>query len=251
MQAIEMQQFLTGSGPDRAAILADLDGSLISGNAVLPFVPELFARIGDRLWIVSNNSTDTAETLSLRLAAMGLPIEPTRILLAGEETLRRVAVDRPGTRVALYASPALRRLARQLGLVEDRATPDLAVLARDLDFDFSDLIELTHRAARGLPVIATNPDPSHPDAAGFPVPETGALMAALRAGLPDLDVPALGKPAPYLAQLALDRAGVTAADAVFIGDTPETDGIAAQQVGIEFVLLRRPGCVRQSEEVFA
>lgn len=249
--AIGLRQFLAGDGPERAAVLSDLDGCLISGTSVLPFVSELFARCGERLWIVSNNSTDTAETLSTRLASMGLMIAPARILLAGEETLRRIAQDRPGARVALYAAPVLRRLAARLGLIEDLTAPELAILARDPGFSFSDLTRLMHHAARGLPVVATNPDPSHPDAEGFPVPETGALMAALRAALPGLAMPAMGKPEPDLARIALTRAGVAASEAVFLGDTPETDGIAAQRAGIDFVLLRRPGSVFQSEEVFA
>lgn len=249
--AIGLRQFLAGEGPDRAAVLADLDGCLVSGTTVLPLVPELFARSGDRLWIVSNNSTDTAETLSLRLGHMGLGIAPARIILAGEETLRRIAQDRPAARVALYASPALRGLAARLGLIEERTAPELAILARDLGFGFSDLAEVMHHAARGIPVIATNPDPSHPDVEGLPVPETGALVAALRAALPHLPVTALGKPEPDLARLALARAGVAAADAIFLGDTPETDGIAAQRAGIDFVLLRRPGTIPEREEVFA
>ena len=69
---IRLQQFLDGPWPDRAAILADLDGCLVSGDTVLPEVPDLFKRCGDRLWIVSNNSTDTAQTLSARLGGLGL-----------------------------------------------------------------------------------------------------------------------------------------------------------------------------------
>lgn len=249
VQAIGMRQFLAGDGADRAAVLADLDGCLISGAAVLPDVPELFARSGERLWVVSNNSTDTAETLARRIAAMGLGIAPARILLAGEETLRRVAQGHPRARVALYASPALRRLAARLGLIEDRATPELAILARDLAFSFADLTEVMYHAARGVPVVATNPDTSHPDVEGYPVPETGALLAALRAALPGLAIPVLGKPEPDLVRLALARAGVPADSAVFLGDTPETDGIAAKRAGIDFVLIRRPGAVVTAEEL--
>lgn len=249
VQAIGMWQFLAGDGVGRAAVLADLDGCLISGDTVLPSVPELFARCGDRLWIVSNNSTDTAETMARRLAGLGLGIAPARILLAGEETLRRVAQGQPGARVALYASPVLRRLAAGLGLVEDPVTPDLTILARDPAFSFTDLTQVMLHAARGVPVLATNPDPSHPDAEGFPVPETGALMAALRAALPGLAIPTLGKPAPDLVRLALARAGVAAAAAVFLGDTPETDGIAAGRAGIDFVLIRRPGAPVTTEEL--
>jgi pyridoxal phosphatase len=199
---------------------------------------------GDRLWIVSNNSTDTAETLSVRLGPLGFPISPAHIVLAGEETIRRVAQQRPGQRVAVYAAEPLCALARQLGLITDRAAPEAAILARDQAFSFACLTRLTAQVARGLPLMTTNPDASHPDGDGHPVPETGALWAAIAAAIPGLAIRSIGKPAPDLLQLALARAGVAPRDAVFIGDTPETDGIAARSAGVDFVLLRRPGLLQ-------
>ena len=107
IQPVRLQHFLDGPWPDRAAILADLDGCLISGNTVLPDVPELFERCGERLWVVSNNSSDTAETLSRRLAGLGLSLPAERIVLAGEMTLRAVQQARPAARLALYAEQPL------------------------------------------------------------------------------------------------------------------------------------------------
>jgi pyridoxal phosphatase len=234
---IRLSEFLNGPGPERAAVLADLDGCLISGGTVLPDVPALFDRCGDRLWIVSNKSTDTAETLSLRLGAMGLAMPPARILLAGETTLRRL---QPAARVALFAAAPLQRLACTLGLRPDHEAPDLVVLARDTGLHFDDLARIIALAHRGVPVRLANPDTFHPGADGTPQPETGAIWAAVAAALPHLAAPSLGKPAPDLLEEALARAGVAAHQAIFIGDTPETDGAAARAAGVEFVLLTRP-----------
>lgn len=239
--AVGLLDFLAGSGPQKAAVVADLDGCLISGGQLLPHALDLFARCADRLWIVSNNSSDTADTLSTRLALMGFPLHAAQIVLAGEETIRRVALDRPGQRISVYAAEPLCALARQLGLITDRTAPDAAILARDPGFCFASLTRLSAQVARGLPLIATNPDLNHPDPEGHPVPETGALLAALTATVPGLAIPTIGKPQPDLLRLALARAGVAPADAIFIGDTPETDGAAARAAGVEFVLLRRPG----------
>lgn len=239
--AVGLLDFLSGSGPKKAAVMADLDGCLIAGGRLLPHATELLARCADRLWIVSNNSSDTADTLSTRLGQMGFPVAASHIILAGEETVRRVAQDRPRQRIAVYAAEPLRNLARQLGLTPDHTTPDAAILARDPAFTFACLTQLTAQMARGLPLIVTNPDMSHPDAQGYPVPETGALLAALAAALPGQVIRTMGKPEPDLLFLALSRADVAPRDAVFIGDTPETDGIAARSAGVDFVLLHRPG----------
>lgn len=239
-QAIEMKDVLSTRLAGCAAILADLDGCLISGATVLAAVPELFDRYGNLLWIVSNNSTDTAASLSDRLARMGLSIAPQRIFLAGEQTLRRIARDRPGARIALYAAAPLQDLARELGLHPDRKTPDVAILARDPGFAFCDLRELAAHLHRGLPIWLTNADSSHPGPDGTPEPETGALFAALTAAVPGIAFRQLGKPDPFLLDLALHAAGVRADQAIFLGDTPATDGAAADASGTPFVLIARP-----------
>lgn len=238
---VGLDEFLSGDGPLHAAILADLDGCLISGGQLLPFAADLFARCGERVWIVSNNSTDTAQGLALRLSSLGLPVTAARCLLAGEETLRTLALEKPGARVALFASAHLHRLAVVLGLVPDMDRPDVVLLARDIGFGFDSLTRLIALAHRGLEVWLTNPDPSHPAPDGTPVPETGALWAAVVAAVPGARVRCLGKPAPDLPAMALTRAGVAPTDAIFIGDTPETDGASAQAAGVAFVLLHRPG----------
>ena len=118
------------------------------------------------------------------------------------------------------------------------------MLARDTGFGFDDLAQLIRLAHRGVPVRLTNPDPTHPAGDGTPVPETGALWAALASAVPGAVHECLGKPAPDMLRRALARAGVLPGAAVFIGDTPETDGAAAQAAGIDFVLLRRPGALQ-------
>jgi ribonucleotide monophosphatase NagD (HAD superfamily) len=125
LQAIGIKDVLSVRLTGCAAVLPDLDGCLISGEPVLGGVPKLFDRVGDVLWIVSNNSTDATISLSARLAGMGLTIAPGRIFLAGEQTLRRIAAEQPGARIALNAAAPMHDLARDLGLIADRKHPQL------------------------------------------------------------------------------------------------------------------------------
>lgn len=243
---VRLHDFVAGGGPEAAAVLSDLDGCLISGDTVLPGTHDLVARAGDRLWVVSNNSSDTAETLSNKLRQrLGLVIPAERILLAGEQSIRFLAETRPGTRVALFASAPIRSLAQSLGLWVTRGEggavlPDLVLLSRDHDFSLADLERVMRLVHLGVPVQISNCDLIHPAADGAPVPETGALLAALKVAFPDLEAPSLGKPDPHLVSLALERAGVEARDAIFIGDTDATDGGAARAAGVPFVQIARP-----------
>lgn len=238
--AITLAEFLRGTWTRRPAVLSDLDGCLVSGNTVLPQVPEVVSACGDRLWIVSNNSTDTAAGLSRRLAALGLTQPADRILLAGEETLRALAATHPGARVALAATPALQELAGDLGLILSDRDAEIVVLARDTGFGFADLARLAVLVEQGASVWLTNPDTSHPGPDGVPVPETGALFAALCAMVTPRAVTCIGKPAPDLIRKALARAAVLPSAAVYIGDNPLTDGGAAAAAGVEFVQVVTP-----------
>lgn len=241
---IDIPAFMQSDYIDCAAIFSDLDGCLISGETVLPSARELALLAGDRLWVVSNNSTDTAVSLAQKLNRLGLPVQSDRILLAGEATIRKIADDKPQARIALFGSQLLTDLAMELGLKpcrgEQEDLPQCAVLTRDPAFTMSDLERLMRLVDRDVPIILANPDPIHPAADGTPVPETGALFAALQAGFPELNYETSGKPSSYLILQGLKRAVVTTDDAVFIGDTPATDGQAALAAGVPFVLIRRP-----------
>jgi pyridoxal phosphatase len=65
--------------------------------------------------------------------------------------------------------------------------------------------------------------------------------------VPGIAAACLGKPAPDLLRLALARAGVAPGDAVYLGDTPETDGEAARAAGVPFVRIVRPSAAHAAE----
>ncbi|ADZ70604.1 HAD-IIA family hydrolase [Polymorphum gilvum] len=222
------------------AVLCDLDGCLVSDGRLLDGAAGFAAAAADRLWLVSNNSSDTADSLSARLAGMGLVIAPGRILLAGEQAVRVLAAERPGARLSLHAEEPIRLLADGLGLDLSPDRPDVVLLARDSRFAIAGLTSLLRAVRAGADLWVTNLDRTHPGADGEPVPETGALLAAVRACWPEVRYRAFGKPERALVDLALARAGVPADRSVFVGDNAETDGAAAAAAGIDFLHVAAP-----------
>nr|WP_296376967.1 HAD hydrolase-like protein [Yoonia sp.] len=85
----------------------------------------------------------------------------------------------------------------------------------------------------------SNIDCAHPSMDGLPVPETGALLAALNAVLGDVAFDTIGKPHTHMARLALDSARIAPHDAIFIGDNLATDGTIARNAGIPFAHIVR------------
>ncbi|TKT78286.1 HAD-IA family hydrolase [Aquamicrobium sp. LC103] len=225
---------------DRSAILCDLDGCLLSSGHVYDGARDFVRACGDRLWIVSNNSSDTSATLAARLVGLGLPILADRILLAGEQTLRFLAQDQSHKALAVYVDAPLRTLAKELGLTNGSATPEIVVMGRDRCFGLGTLEELAAHVVDGAELWAANLDLSHPAATGYPVPETGALLRAVEACAGPFAVRSIGKPAPDLIEIALARSGVERTRAVFIGDNLATDGEAARAAGVAFIRIVHP-----------
>ena len=220
--------------------LIDLDGTLASGSHLLPGARDLIAATDERFAIVSNDSEHTPDQLARRFRDWKLPIPPERIVLAGVAALEAAAETRPGSRLFLLGSPALRRMARNMGfeLVDKRA--DTVIVARDRQFTYAKLA-LAARAVRdGAEVLLACPDLSHPGADGYAVPEAGALAAALFAVTGPVPHRVVGKPQPALFEHACRRIGVAAEHCVVIGDNPRTDGAGAAGLGVPFWQVR-PG----------
>ena len=226
---------------DARLVLADLDGCLISEGRPFPDACGFVEACGDRLWIISNNSSHTAEALSAELSAIGLNVTADRILLAGEQTLRHLQGALPGRRVALYASDCLKAQARAIGLLAEDQQPDIVMLCRDPKFAIPQIADVTAHCLRGAKLWVSNTDTSHPGQRGTPVPETGALLAALDAVMGEVAFDCIGKPHTHMAHTVLCLTGTAPQDAVFVGDNTDTDGAIARAMGMRFVHVVREG----------
>lgn len=190
------------------------------------------------MYVISNNSTDTAETLSRRLAELGLSIAAEHILLAGTAAVEHIAHTRPRARLSVCGSETIIAFARSLGLQIDDEAPDTILLTRDTGFSYEKLTQLLRHVHDGAEVIVSNIDLTHPGADGVPVPETGSLLRWLKGCWPNLSYTVIGKPEINLYQLALELAAVDANDCLCIGDNKDTDGQGAKRMGMPFALVR-------------
>jgi HAD superfamily hydrolase (TIGR01450 family) len=218
-------------------VLCDLDGCLVSGETVLPGARAFVERAGGRLMVLSNNSTDTAASLSARLARGMLVVAPDRVVLAGVAAIELVASRAPGARVFVCGSGATVGHVVECGLQTDEKAPEFVILTRDAGFTYGRLQAVLGYLTRGARLVVANADATHPGVDGVPVPETGALLAAVRECLPGVSFEVVGKPQPALFRVALDRLGFSPGEAVLIGDNPATDGAGAKAAGVDFIQI--------------
>jgi len=219
------------------AVLFDLDGTLIRTDEVIDGARDILSAFGDRAMILSNNSSETEEALSERLARSGLEVASRRIVLAGVETVRITASRWPRARAMMLASDKMVALARTLCLTVTDDSPDVVLVARTTAFDYEMLTRAANAVRSGAAFIVANPDLRHPGAAGRLVPETGALAAAIAAASGHEPTYVFGKPQPELFHAALARLGLAPDQVVMVGDNPTTDGAGASRLGIPHILL--------------
>jgi len=121
-----------------------------------------------------------------------------------------------------------------LGGALDRAY-DAVVVGLDPQLDYARLAVAMTAVAGGARLIATNADTRYPTAAGF-LPGAGSIVAALAIAT-GVTPEVIGKPAPAMFQAILDASGVSAANAVVVGDNPEADVVGAHRAGIAAILV--------------
>jgi HAD superfamily hydrolase (TIGR01450 family) len=220
---------------DPAAILVDMDGTLLIGRQPVRGAAELLARYSDRAAIITNNSADTTTVIARRLRHLGLPVRAEQVFSAGTLMIDHVASRHLGDRVMAVTSQVLKRQARARGLLLVDTDPHVVLVARDRAFNYAKLTAAANALRHGAILIAANPDTSHPGPNGRLVPETGAIVASLTAICGPIDVEVIGKPSPLIAEAALAYLGARAAESIVIGDNPATDGRVAEAIGAAFV----------------
>jgi HAD superfamily hydrolase (TIGR01450 family) len=216
------------------AYLIDLDGTLISGRTVLPRALPMLEAVAGRYALVSNNAEHTPEQLSRMLRTIGLNIASDVIVLAGTAAIDAIATAFPGVALLLLGSPALQHYARRKGLRLDASKVDVVLITRDRHFTYAKLAAAAKALTDGAVFYVAAPDLSHPGPKGEPVPETGALAAAILACAGSREYTIVGKPEKILFEIGCRKLGVDFADAIMIGDNPQTDGLGARRLGMRF-----------------
>jgi glycerol 3-phosphatase-2 len=228
-------------------LLVDLDGVVYRGTEAIPGMPQLLSQreaAGDIIVYVTNNSRWHRSEYRERLAGMGAPASPERILTSARGTALALANrPQPPRLTMVFGGEGLMRELNDAGLATVSCTedglaqaPDAVTVGVDFDLSFERLSMAAEAVRRGALFAATNRDPV------FPVPGrllagAGAIISAMVTATgrePDLVV---GKPEPGLMREAAAVAGVSVTEAVVIGDSLLTDIPAAHAVGARSVLV--------------
>ncbi len=227
----------------------DVDGVLCRGEDVIPRAPEAIERLrrgGKKVIFISNNSTKSREEYIAKFMRLGIPVTADDLVLSTYATARYVADEHPGARVYMVGASGLRDEIKLAGLdlVEDPLQAEYVIVGSA----FNGKGELTsengmritgalralyHASAR---FVATNPDRIFPAKDGV-IPGTGAVIGALSYMVDRQPDAVIGKPSPYIVQIALNRMALSGNDCAIVGDM-DTDMLAGREMGMTKVFVR-------------
>lgn len=231
-------------------LIVDLDGVLYRGPVPVPGVAAVLReRVagGDIVVYATNNSRFHRTAYVARLAAMGAPVDPARVVTAARASALAIDEERgrwcPNGIAMVFGGPGLARELRDVGLRTVAPSPyglerqaGVVVVGVDFALSYRRLSIAAETIRRGAAFVATNRDHVYPTAEGLTA-GAGTIVAALATAVdrePDL---VIGKPEARLFEQAAHLVGVAARDAVVIGDGLLTDIAAANRVGARSVLM--------------
>jgi 4-nitrophenyl phosphatase len=240
--------------PAPRLVIFDLDGVVYRGRQAVPGAAALIAAMREHGMLIrfaTNAAMRTRTSYVTRLSEMGIAAELEEIVTSTTATIDYLRASLPEVRRVLVVGAA--GMVEELQAAGYEATAaadavesdydggpiptsyDAVVAGLDQAFDYRRLAIATSVLRAGARFIATNADLQYPTPTGF-LPGAGSIIGALRAAS-GIEPLVIGKPEPRMFRAIVERAGVQPAEALAIGDSPDTDIVAAARAGIRSMLV--------------
>lgn len=240
------------------ALFMDMDGVVYLDREPIPDAVEFISRAraaGKRLLFLTNNSRLTRRQYQDKLAGMGVEAGEEEILTSAAATADFLLenYELEGKGAYFIGGQGLEEELGRTGLAllwgEEGKRADFVVVGWDTDLTYEKLRIACLALHAGAVFVGTNADATFPAPDGL-WPGAGSILAALEraAGREALVV---GKPNPYMLEMALGRAGSRADATLMIGDRLETDVLGGWRAGLDTCLVLTGVARRKDLEGFA
>lgn len=220
-------------------LIVDMDGVLWRGDQPIGNLPAVFAslrRKGLRFVLATNNATRSVRQFQDKLAGFQVPVQEEEIINSPVATGIYLKQRFPqGGNVYIIGESGLVATLAAYGFQHSDHQVLAVVVAMDRSITYAKLAQATLLIRSGVPFIGTNPDRTYPLPEGL-VPGAGAILAAIETAS-DCQASIIGKPSPQMYEAALQRMGISPAQALVVGDRLETDIAGAQQLGCQSALV--------------
>jgi len=225
----------------KSLLLFDLDGVFYKGKEERVKIGgtravEAVRRSGKRLYILTNNSTDSVETIHSRLSEFDIPVKTDEILSSALLTAEYIRRKLGTVTYYLVGEKGLDAEMKKYGHRRSAGRrADLVVVGLDREVTYGKLDTAVRLVRAGAGLVATHSAKLYMYKTG-PAIATGPIVKAIEYGS-GRRATVIGKPSPLMFSIALGRADCRKEEAVMIGDQVDTDIAGASRAGIDSVLV--------------
>ncbi len=220
-------------------ILLDLDGTVYLGETPIGNAAHTLQRLrerGKRLIFLTNNSSKTEGEYREKLLRVGLWGSGDRVYTSAMATVSYLKKHYPSAAVYLLGTAALQAEFACAGVHLSETSPDVCVLAYDVELTFEKIRKFDAFLKAGLPFLATHPDDVCPTA-GFPMPDVGSFLALFERSSGRRPDKIIGKPFTQMGEELETLTKVPRERMCMIGDRMYTDIRFANNNGMKSVLV--------------
>ena len=191
---------------------------------------------GKRFFILTNNSTDTVDTLHRNLLALDIPVRREEILTSIMLTAEYMTERYGRASYFLVGEAGFDAELRRLGHRRVHGTrADVVAIGLDRFISYEKLDVAAKVARKGADLVASHAAMTYMSGSG-PAMGPGPIVRALESAS-NKKATVIGKPSPLMFRIALKKAGCRAGVAVMLGDQLDTDVAGATRAGIDSVLV--------------
>lgn len=235
------------------AFIFDLDGVIWKGNAPIEGAVESIARLraaGKRVFYCTNNSRRAPADFAETLRSIGIECEDDEIMTSSTATSLYLQSLFTGPYTAyVVGEDGLVQTIRRTGAIvmtspivpqrsdlhDNHGSVDCVIVGLDATFTYHKLRVAQRLIMNGARFIATNRDATFPTPYGL-VPGAGSVVAAVETATGVTPV-TLGKPQPFMAQLLMQKFGLSPEITCMVGDRLDTDIVSAKRAHIAALLV--------------
>lgn len=207
--------------------LFDLDGTVYSGNTILPGVLTTLNRLREQeksLLFVTNTTIRTVEEVRHRLEQLGVECRDDEIMTALSVAAMYFRDMEPSAKVFMVGEQAMKLELDRCGVktTEDAQRATHVLVGLDRQFTYDRLTQGMNALRNGALLIAANPDPFCPIDDGA-IPDTWSLVKALETASLRQTFKVIGKPSAYYAEKVFEKLAIPPEQCLMVGDRIETD----------------------------
>ncbi|MDI6883925.1 MAG: HAD-IIA family hydrolase [Hadesarchaea archaeon] len=237
-----------------SAVVLDMDGVIYRGDRPVRAAARAVKRLrdsGKKLVFSTNNSASTRAAYVRKLARMGIPAREHEIVTSGYATAIYLQKHTPLARIYVVGENGLRSELKRAGLnlvpIKKPETATHVVVGLDRTINYGKIAGGLRALLAGAEFIATNADATYPTERGLS-PGAGATVGALAGCSGRNPSLVIGKPSPYMIEIALELLGTKPSETAIVGDRLDTDIRVGKKMGLRTILVLSGACTKREAD---